>query len=372
MRHKEVTVTIPAEAQEKERRVRDALARLNYDSLIITRRDNFAWLTCGGRAVVACTVPDSPVLLVLTPKRKYAVGYSMDLPRTMDEEIGGLGYEPVSLPTFGKAPTEVALELADGRAAADGRLYGAADIGDTIASLWEPYTPEEMERYAGVCRESGQVLRQLADWVEPGMTERYVAAHMWQLYLERNFEGCCMFVGSDERIKRYRHAVPSEKPIEKAVLLSPAASKYGLYVPNSRIVYFGKPPDDIRRRFQAVATMQAAITASTRPGVPLYALYELCMNLFETLGYPEERTRHYHGGPTGYKPSMPERCQDRNARVQANTAFAWYFTITGVKNEETALVDAHGATLQTLDPSWPRFEIEYEGRKVAVADIMVK
>ena len=44
------------------------LAELGYDSLILTRRDNFAWLSCGGRAVVAYTVPDSPVFLVVTPK----------------------------------------------------------------------------------------------------------------------------------------------------------------------------------------------------------------------------------------------------------------------------------------------------------------
>jgi Xaa-Pro aminopeptidase len=36
-----------AEAQEKERRIHVLLDQLGYDSLIITRRDNFAWLSCG-------------------------------------------------------------------------------------------------------------------------------------------------------------------------------------------------------------------------------------------------------------------------------------------------------------------------------------
>lgn len=101
-----------SEAQEKERRVHRLLSQLGYDSLIVARRDNFAWLTRGRRAVVAYTSHLSPVYLVLTPTRKYAVGFNMDLPRTMDDE---LGYEPISLPTFGKTSEQVALELAGAR-----------------------------------------------------------------------------------------------------------------------------------------------------------------------------------------------------------------------------------------------------------------
>jgi Xaa-Pro aminopeptidase len=365
-------VPIPIEAQEKERRIHSMLARLGYDSLIITRRDHFAWLTCGGRAVVMYSVPTSPVFLVVTPHKKYAVGYTIDVPRTMDDELGGLEYEPVALPTFGKSPGQAALELAQGKVAADDRMLGVDEIDAAIRALHEPYTPDEMVRYATLCRESGEILRQLADWVEPGMTERHVLAHMWGMYLERGFEGCCMFVGSDERIRRYRHAVPSDKPIERAVLLAPCAAKWGLHAPNSRMVYFGQPPDDIRRRFNAVATMQGAIVSTIRPGVKLSALLQLCLSLFESLGYPEERTGHFHGGPTGYQPSYAERCQDAEAVVTPNMAFAWYCTIAGAKSEEVALVDEQGASLKTVDPTWPMLEITHQGQKVKVPDILVR
>jgi antitoxin VapB len=365
-------MSIPAEAFEKERRVHDTLARLGFDSLIITRRDNFAWMTCGGEAVVSHTVPTSPVYLVLTPRRKYAVGYSMDLPRTVDDAMGGLGYEPVTLPTFGKTPEQVALELATGRAAADDHFPGADNIDPAIVALHEPFTPEEMERYRRAAQGSGAILRELADWVQPGMTERQVLAQAWGRYVAHGFEGVCMFVGSDERIQRYRHAVASDKPIEKAVLLAPAASKWGLHVPASRMVYFGDPPEDIRRRFQAAATMQAAIVASIRPGVRLKSLLDLCFSLFESLGYPEELTNHYHGGPSGYRPSYPERSRDPEAIVTPNMAFAWYITIKGVKSEELSLVTGQGASIQSADPSWPMLDIEYQGRRLAVPGILVR
>jgi Xaa-Pro dipeptidase len=360
------------EAQEKERRIHTLLAALGYDSLIITRRDNFSWLTCGGRAVVMYTVQTSPVFLVLTPRYKYAVGYNIDVPRTMDDELGGLGFDPVALPTFSRTPLEMALELAGDRVAADEPGLGVPDINSHLRRLHEPYTPEEMERYATTCHESGEILRALADWAQPGMTERQIYAHMWGMYLERGFEGCCMFVGSDERIRRYRHAVPSDKPVDKLLLLAPCTSKWGLHVPNSRMVCFGEPSEDTRRRFNAVATMQGAIVSSIRPGVKLASLLALCLGLFESLGYPEERANHYHGGPTGYQPSYAERCQDPDAVVTPNMAFAWYCTLAGAKSEEVALVGDHGATIETVDPTWPCLEIEYEGRKMAVPDILVR
>ncbi len=365
-------MAIPSEAQVKEQRIWEALTRLGYDSLIVTRRDNFAWLTCGGRAVVCYGEPISPVFLVLTPQRKYAVGYSIDLLRTAEEELEGLEYQPVPLPSFGKTPAEVSLELAQGRVAADSALLGVTDIQRLIITLHEPYTPEEMARYAIAAQESGDLLRELAHWVRPGMTERQIVAHAWKLYVERGFEGRYMFVGTDERIRRYRHPVPTDKPIEKAVLLAPCAAKWGLHVPNSRLVYFGEPPEDIRRRFQAVTTMQAAMLVTIRPGVKLARLREIYLHLFDALGYPEEKTVHFHGGPVGYVGSMPERCLDPEATVTANMAFAWYFTVAGVKSEELMLVDEQEASLKSVDPTWPMLDIEYEGRHVAVPGILVR
>ncbi len=44
--------------------------------------------------------------------KKYAIGFNMDVPRIRDEEIAGQGFEVVSLPTFGKSPSQVVAALA--------------------------------------------------------------------------------------------------------------------------------------------------------------------------------------------------------------------------------------------------------------------
>ena len=275
----------------KEARISAALARLGFDTLILTRRVNFAWITAGGRAITCYGEPDSPVYLVLTPRCKWAVGYGIDLPRTVDEELAGLGYEPVSLPSFGKTMPEAVAELTVGRVAADGPFPGAQDISAEIGKLYEPLLPEEMARYTEAAQTSGRIIGEIACWVQPGMTERQVMAEIWKRSIEAGHEGRYMFLGSDDRIRKYRHAVFTDKPIERCVLLAPCTARWGLDVPVSRLIYFGEPPADIRHRFLAVATMQAAMLATVRPGVPLSAAARDLPGIVRPLRLPGRKKR---------------------------------------------------------------------------------
>jgi Xaa-Pro dipeptidase len=360
------------ECTVKEERIRSMLGRLGFDSLVLTRWDNFAWATAGGRSWPFNHDPTGPVYLVFTPQGKWAVGYSIDLLRTMDEVLAGQGYRPVPLPSFGKTMLEAACELAEGRIAADGPLPGSEDIGHVVRGLHEPYTPEEMARYVEAAETSGRILVELADWVQPGMTERQVMARAWQMFVEAGHEGRYMFLGSDERIRKYRHAPFTDKPIEHAVLLAPCTARWGLDVPVSRLVYFGEPPDDIRRRFVAVATMQAAMLAEVRPGVRLTRLRDIYLDLFDRFGYAEERAVHFHGGPIGYGGSGWPRCLDPQEVVRSNTAFAFFFTVAGAKSEELMLVDEQRTWLASVVQPWPMLEVDFSGQRLAVPDILVR
>jgi Xaa-Pro dipeptidase len=365
-------MTQNAEIQAKERRLFGLLERLGYDSLIVARRDNIAWLTGGGEAVSDRESPYSPVYLVLSPGRKAAVGYFMDLPRTLDEALAGLGYEGVSLPTFGKTPEEAARELAGGRAAADAPFLGVDDIDEHIPALYLPYTPEEVARYQAVAGECAGLLTELAGWVQPGMTERQVFARMWGLCLESGFAGRFMFVGADERIEKYRHPVPSDKPIERVVLFAPTAIKYGLASLLTRMVSFGEPDRELRRRYQAVATMQAAMIQATRPGVRLADLRQRIFDLYDELGFADEKYRHFHGGPVGYRGSFIGPMADPEAVVQVNSTFTYYLTVTGAKSEEVLLVEPDATRIITTHSSWPTLSVDYGGTTIQVPDILVR
>jgi Xaa-Pro dipeptidase len=360
------------EIQEKERRVRDLLNRLGYDAVLLTRRENFAWMSCGGRAVTSNVDHSSPVYLLVTMEKKYAIGLNMDIPRIRDEEIAGQGFEFVSLPTFGKSPLQFAQELAKGKLAVDDSLPGLDNIEAHILSIHEPFTPQEIERYRLVAGESAAIIRELADWIEPGMSERHVLAHMWALYLEHDFDGDCMFVVSDDRIGQYRHAIPGYKNIEKVVILAPAVFKKGLHVQISRMVSFGVPPPETQRRFHDMAFLQAVMVANTKPGVKLKDLLNLCLDYYDKLGYPAEKTNHVHGGPTGYKVSYPERCLDPLELVHPHMAFTWYLTVTGAKTEETYIVSNKGQEIISVSKNWPALNFDVEGKNIAIPDLLVR
>ena len=166
----------PMNARSKKPRISAALPRLGFDSLDPDPPRELRLDHRGGRAISCYGEPDSPVYLVLTPQGKWAVGYGIDLPRTVDEELAGLGYEPVSLPSFGKTMPEAVTELAVGRVAADGPFPGAQDISAEIGKLYEPLLPEEMARYAEAAQTRGRIISEIARWVQPGMTERQVMA----------------------------------------------------------------------------------------------------------------------------------------------------------------------------------------------------
>lgn len=356
----------------KDHRIRQMLERLGYQSLVLTRRENFAWLSCGHRGVVSYVSETSPVNLLITPSKKYAIGYNMDLPRTFEEELYGQGYEPVSLPTFGKSPLEKTLELAEGKLAADNWFKGIDNLAAEVVKIHEPYTPEEMARYDQVCKESAAIVKELALWVKPGVTERQMLAKMWGMYLEQGFEGDCMFIVSDDRIKRYRHGVPSDKPIEKHLFIAPAVYKAGLHVQITRTIHFGEPAADTRKRHNAVSAIHAAVLNMTRPGVRLASLRQKVFDLFDHFGYPEEKTNHMHGGPTGYRNSYPERCDDPLAVAMANMAFTWYITVKGAKSEETVLLKEDGIHIISDNHDWPMMDIDVDGSVIRLPDIMVK
>ena len=369
------------EIEEKEKRVKNLLARLGFESLLLTRRENFSWFTCGKRAVVSYITEDSPVYLLITPTKKYAIGFNMDVPRTMQEEIYNQGFEPVSLPTydinsspigFAKTKVEAAKDLAIGRLTADIELDGIDGISSQIINTHLPFTNEELERYREVGKDGMQILHDLALWVKPGMTEREIVAKMWEEYVKKGFDCNCMFATADERIKKFRHGVPTFKKVKKAVLLAPAVYKYGLNITLTRMVYFEEPPEDIRRRMDSAMALQASVVSWTKIGTKLSEILNRIMALFTELGYPEERNRHFHGGPQGYRVSYPERNLDPGETVDSNMAFGWYLCITGTKSEETLLVDNDGTHIATFDPDYPYKEIETNNMKIKINDILVR
>lgn len=363
-----------SEVNEKHRRVLAFFDRSGYEAMVIGRQDNFAWYTCGGNNRVINTSENGYTLLVITKTAAYVVSQIMDGPRIFDEELQGLNLQPAFLKWYEQSREEKAAELIKGlRAVSDIPIDGATCAPSDIYNLHYPLTGKEIEKCRWVGAKSDEILRKVADEIIPGMTEHEIEAMLLYEYGKLNMQVDVLLVGSDDRITKYRHPNPSDKKVERLVLLHPAARKWGLHANVTRMVYFGdKLPDDIAHRYDAVCRIQAAAISMCSPGTTFQSILEAEKQVYKETGYEDEWRNHFQGGITGYLLGNAGLCKDPQALVSVNQAFDWFITITGVKAEELSILTKDGPEVPSAAGHWPVSVYEYIGRKLNLPDILVK
>jgi antitoxin VapB len=360
------------DALEKQERVRDWLSRIGADGVIISRRDQFAWLTSGGDNRVLNNSENGFGHLVITKGGKqYLVAQSMDAARLLEEQAPNQGYEMVSLHWFEEDARQKALKLAGRQVVADSILAGAKEINSSLAYLHFPLTNLEMTRSRWLGRAVAELLENVGLTVAPGQSEQEIAIRLNTEAVRSGIDLDVLIVGSDERIFKYRHPLPTSKTVRNYVLLHPAARKWGLHANVSRSLHFGEVPSDIQKAYQAVATIEARILGSVKEGLGFAELLTMQKDWYAELGYPLEWQNHYQGGPTGYLVVDTGRNQTET-RMQKNQTFDWFVTVTGAKVEELSLLTDSGVELASRGSNWPGLVIPTSQGPIDVPGLWIR
>jgi len=103
------------DAAQKRARLRTWLKQKGLSGVVISRRDNFAWLTSGGDSRVLNSSELGFGHLVITADRAFLVAYSMDAGRLFEEQLVGQGYELLAMHWHEGEPRQRALGLAGGK-----------------------------------------------------------------------------------------------------------------------------------------------------------------------------------------------------------------------------------------------------------------
>jgi len=212
-----------------------------------------------------------------------------------------------------------------------------------------------MARCRWLGQQVGEILCKIAQVLSPGQSEEQIAQNLHVECTRRGIDLDVLIVGSDKRIFRYRHPLPTTRKVERYVLLHPAARRWGLHANVSRSVYFGTPPDEIKRPYWAVATLETHLLSRLAPGLPFSEIFEWQKNKYAELGYADEWRNHFQGGPTGYVVVDALRCLTPT-KVQVNQAFDWFITVTGAKVEELVLLSENGIEIPSFQSPWPVFQ----------------
>jgi Xaa-Pro aminopeptidase len=352
------------EWDEKGRRIGEFLAARGLAGLLISGRHMFSWATCGRESRVPRGSDVGAAHALFTADGgKYLLCDNIEEPRLRDEEdLEAQGFAFVARPwTSFNVAAEVRALLGEGAAwGADTPQSGATLLGGKdLAPLRYSLTPAEIERYRWLGQTAAQALETTANAIEPGMTEFEVAALLNHLIEDEGVLPHLTLVASDERLAKYRHPLPTEKTIEKSVMLVTGATAFGLICCATRIIHFGPIPDDLKRRHEAVCRVDAILNLSTVPGVSVSEIFQRGLDAYAEVGFPEEWIYHHQGGATGYTGRDYRATPETAETVQPFQAFAWNPSIAGTKSEDTILATPDGPeVLSPVSTEWPTVRVE--------------
>jgi len=341
--------------------LRDLAARHGLDAVLLQRLSNFAWITCGASAYVNTASVQGVASMLVTTDRQVLITNNIEAPRLEKEEaLAAQGWEFRVEPWY-QARDTIAESTRGLNIGADLPLPGALNLNDEITHLRARLTPEEGERFRTLGWLCAQAIESAARSVHPGQSEHAIAGLLAGEAEQRGAQAIVNLVATDERIFEFRHPLPTGKKLARYAMLVLCGRRQGLVCSVTRLVYFGSLPDEIRRKAEAVARVDAAMIAATRPGQSLGEVFRYAMQAYAQNGYPDEWKLHHQGGLAGYEPREVIATPDSAERVLPGQVYAWNPSITGAKSEDTILIGQGGNEILTRIPAWPAITVEVGG-----------
>jgi len=356
-------MTKKAEILEKERRVKDFLRSKGLKALLLKRQANFSWMTCGGLNLVGIATEVGATSLLITEDSKYVICSNIEAPRMIDEEsLEKQGFLVKTFPWYEDQEMTILKELAgEGPVGCDVPFPNTILLAEEIARLRYSLTPAELERYRWLGEKVSWAVEKTLKETRRGEKESEVVGKLCREIWKDRIDPIGLMVAADGRISRFRHPIPTEKKIEKFLMFSINARKWGLVVCLTRFVHFGKLPASLKEKYEANVFIDCTLMAHTRPGIPAREVLQKGIGAYREKGYPEEWQLHHQGGPIGYAPRDYRVHFKTPDIIQENQPFTWNPSITGTKSEDTILATKKGPEMITHPILYPTISLTVAG-----------
>jgi Xaa-Pro aminopeptidase len=351
------------EINEKERRVREFLRLKNLKALLLKRQANFSWMTCGGLNLVGMATEVGATSLLITGNSKFVISNNIETPRMIEEE--GLEKQGFILKTFpwyeDQELSAVRNLIGESSFGSDVPFQNAMMVGEDVARLRYSLTQEELERYRWLGEKVSLALESTMIATRPGEKESEVVGRLCLEIWKDRIDPILFMGAADDRISNFRHPIPTEKRVEKYLMVSICARKWGLIVSLTRFAHFGKLPKELREKYEANVFIDCTLMAHSRPGVPAREVLQKGIEAYKEKGYPEEWKLHHQGGSIGYAGRDYRVNLKTPEIIQENQAFTWNPSITGTKSEDTILATSKGPEMITRPILYPTLSASVAG-----------
>jgi len=362
------------EIKEKERRVRDFLKSKGLKGLLLKRQANFSWMTCGGLNLVGITTEVGATSLLITEDSKFVISNNIEAPRMIEEE--GLEQQGFIIKTFpwheDWEPSVLKELIGDGPVGCDVPFPNAVVLTEEIARLRYSLTADELVRYRWLGERVSEIVEKTMSATNRGEKESEVVGRLCYELWRHRIDPVTLMSAADERISRFRHPIPTEKKVERVLMVSVNARKGGLIVSLTRFVHFGKVPPEWKAMYEANVWIDCMFMAATRPGVPAAEVLRKGIDAYRVKGYPEEWKLHHQGGSIGYTGRDYRTHFQTPDVVLENQAFTWNPSLTGTKSEDTILATSQGVEMITRPILYPTLSVEAGGIAFVRPDILEK
>lgn len=371
---------VNADVNQKMARVRQFLTAEGLDGVLLTQVRNVYWMTAGvaNNQIVLNKDIGAASLLIKKDGSKFLVCNGSEAQRMMDEGLKALGYELKMYNWYEANPAkdvrgDIIKELAGkGRIGSDIPYPGTVLVADTFKKIRYSLTDADIKKYRWLGREVTEGVSEVCRRVQPGMDEFEIEAMTAAELRSRGILPTVLLMAVDDRISKYRHALPGGAKLQKYCMVNVVAEKWGMPIAVTRFVHFGSIPLELEARLRKTAEVNAKYEVATVPGKSCEAIFEECKSWYAEAGYPDEWMKHHQGGATGYDdrdyviyPNIQETVQDRQA-------FAWNPTITGAKVEDTIIAFKDHFEVVTRSDNWPMLKVELSGKVYEQPGILVR
>lgn len=352
-------------------KLRKWMIEKNYEGVILSRRDNYTWITGGAKSHVCSNVENGVAYYVIEPDKIWLFADSSDLLR-VSEEQNPLGAEAVLVPWYESMEKALEQKIGGREFVSDSGVAGTENVQGELIDLRMKLSDSEIIKYREIGQECARIVEGVCKDAKVGMTEKEIEADLKCRCIKAGISPDCVLVGADERILKYRHPMPTDKKIEKSLMVVLGGEKYGLNISMTRFVYFEEISEEMKSRFGKTAKVFAHMQAMMREGLSYAEYFGKVKELYREVGYEEEWKMHHQGGPTGYGCREFVITPENEKCIHAGQAYAWNPTIQGTKCEETTFLTEEGIEIFTRTKDWPVIEVETEKGVITAAGVLEK
>ena len=346
------------EQREKRARIKALLQAKNLDAVILKKGANVAWII-GGRAHIPTTLELSCLDVIVYQDRIVVVTNKIEAPRLSAEELSG-DEELIVVNWF--EGRDAQLPKGD-RIGIDGADSDRVNLQNDIEALRRNLNDYEVNRLKEISVDAAAALGEAMLDIEPKMSEVEVAGEIAEELWERNLEPVVLLVAGAERIKSFRHPLPTTNQVGDIAMGVICARRKGLIASVTRIVNFGEISNQVQDNYRRLLNVEAAFLDGTKVGATLAEAFKAGEIAYLKEGFArDEWTKHHQGGPTGYLPRDFPAHEKTTQLIGINNAIAWNPSAEGLKVEDTILTTGSGFEILTQDPNWPTVEIAGRSR----------